>query len=151
MTTIILEVVSADLIMLYQNESHNYATDSGYDVYIPETQTLPANSTTLVDLRIRCELKADSVHGYYLYPRSSISKTPLRLANSVGIIDYNYRGTLKVAIDNRSSEPYDIKRGDRLFQLAMPSLAPFQVVLGAVNQMTDRGQGGFGSTDKRHA
>ena len=81
MTTIILEVVSADLIMLYQNESHNYATDSGYDVYIPETQTLPANSTTLVDLRIRCELKADSVHGYYLYPRSSISKTPLRLAN----------------------------------------------------------------------
>jgi dUTP pyrophosphatase len=150
MDSLILEVVSADLVMMYQNASHNYATDSGYDLYCPETVTLPANSTTLVDLMVRCQLNSSTVHGYYLLPRSSIYKTPLRLANSVGLIDYNYRGTLKVALDNRSSEPFEIKRGDRLFQLAMPSLAPFKVVLGSVNQATDRGSGGFGSTDRKN-
>jgi dUTP pyrophosphatase len=149
MNTIILEVVDAGLISFYQTSNHNYATDSGYDLYIPNTVTLPPNSTTLVDLMIRCQLQASDhqIHGYYLYPRSSISKTPLRLANSVGIIDFNYRGTLKVAIDNRSAEPYEIKGGERLFQLCMPDLRPFKVVLGSVNKNTDRGEGGFGSTN----
>lgn len=38
--------------------------------------------------------------GFYLYPRSSISKTPFRLANSVGIIDSGYRGNLIAMLDN---------------------------------------------------
>ena len=147
METIVLEVVSADLLHFYQFTATNYATDSGYDLFIPNTQVLPPQSTTLVDLMVRCQLKGSTVHGYYLMPRSSIYKTPLRLANSIGLIDYNYRGTLKVAIDNRSLEPYEIKGGDRLFQLVMPNLAPFRVELGSVNQATDRGIGGFGSTN----
>jgi len=150
MDTIILEVADAGLISFYQTSNHNYATDSGYDLYIPNTLTLPPNSTTLVDLMIRCQLQpaaSQNSHGYYLYPRSSIYKTPLRLANSVGIIDFNYRGSLKVAIDNRSAEPYEIKGGERLFQLCMPDLRPFKVVLGHVNMKTDRGEGGFGSTN----
>ena len=148
METIVLEVTSADQLKYYQFAAHNYATDSGYDLYIADTETLPPNSTTLVDLRVRCQLKGSQVHGYYLMPRSSIYKTPLRLANSIGLIDYNYRGTLKVALDNRSSEPYEIKTGERLFQLVMPNAAPFKVELGTVNQSTDRGSGGFGSTTK---
>jgi len=147
METIVLEVTSADQLSHYQFQTHNYATDSGYDLYIATTEILPPNSTTLVDLRVRCQLKGPSVHGYYLMPRSSIYKTPLRMANSIGLIDYNYRGTLKVAIDNRSSEPYEIKIGDRLFQLVMPNAAPFHVEMGTVNQSTDRGVGGFGSTN----
>jgi dUTP pyrophosphatase len=147
METIVLEVSSADQLSFYQFKSNNYATDSGYDLYMPDTQTLAPNSTTLVDLRVRTQLKGPTVHGYYIMPRSSIYKTPLRLANSIGLIDYNYRGTLKVAIDNRSLEPYEIKGGDRLFQLVMPNLAPFHVELGSVNQATDRGVGGFGSTN----
>jgi dUTP pyrophosphatase len=147
MDTIILEVGDASLISYYQTSKSNYATDSGYDLFIPNSMTLPPNSTTLVDLLVRCQLQSTQTHGYYLYPRSSISKTPLRLANSVGIIDFNYRGSLKVAIDNRSSEPYEIKGGDRLFQLCMPDLRPFKVVLGNVNKNTDRGEGGFGSTN----
>ena len=148
METIVLEVSAADQLKYYQFAPHNYATDSGYDLYIADTEILPPNSTTLVDLRVRCQLKGSQIHGYYLMPRSSIYKTPLRLANSIGLIDYNYRGTLKVALDNRSSEPYEIKTGERLFQLVMPNAAPFKVELGTVNQSTDRGTGGFGSTNK---
>ena len=147
METLVLEVADAGMIMFYQTPANNFTTDSGYDLYMPTTMILPANATTMVDLMVRCELKTESPHGYYLYPRSSLSKTPLRLANSVGIIDYNYRGTLKVAIDNRSSEPYMIKGGDRLFQICMPNLAPFKVTMGSVNLRTDRGEGGFGSTN----
>ena len=148
METIVLEVSSADQLSHYQFKSNNYATDSGYDLYMPDTLTLAPNSTTLVDLRVRTQLKGSVVHGYYIMPRSSIYKTPLRLANSIGLIDYNYRGTLKVAIDNRSSESYELKAGERLFQLVMPTAAPFLVELGTVNQSTDRGIGGFGSTNK---
>lgn len=147
METIVLEVANAGLIMFYQTPANNFTTDSGYDLYMPTTMTLPPNSMTMIDLMVRCELKTESPHGYYLYPRSSLSKTPLRLANSVGIIDFHYRGTLKVAIDNRSSEPYEIKAGERLFQICMPNLAPFKVMLGHVNLRTDRGEGGFGSTN----
>jgi dUTP pyrophosphatase len=138
--------------------THNHATDSGFDLYCPEDLVVPAGGTVFVDLGVRCQLdggaplavaSATATHGYYLYPRSSLSKTPLRLANSVGIIDAGYRGTLKAAVDNRSGEDYVIKKGDRLFQICMPSLEPFGVRFAAVDRETERGEGGFGSTSER--
>jgi dUTP pyrophosphatase len=142
MTTLTLETSSADL---YKGVTANYKSDSGFDLFMPANVSLPAHSTTMIDLEVRCQVNA--THGYYLYPRSSISKTPLRLANSVGIIDAGYRGTLKVVVDNISDEVCRIKRGDRLFQICMPSLEPFLVVLGMVDRETERGEGGFGSTN----
>ena len=44
-------------------------------------------------------MRYKSQRDFYVYPRSSISKTPLRMANSVGIIDSGYRGNLKFAVD----------------------------------------------------
>jgi len=152
MESLIVEM-SEDLQTLYAARA-NYSTDSGFDLYMPSALTLEPNSTTMIDLGLRCELRSPKgavVHGYYLYPRSSISKTPLRLANSVGIIDAEYRGTLKVAVDNRSNAPYNLSRGDRLFQICMPSLVPFEVVFDTVNMNTERGEGGFGSTGGHQA
>ena len=120
--------------------------DSGFDLYTPADVIIPGGALGfMIDLGVRCEYNRSS--GYYLYPRSSISKTPIRLANSVGIIDNGYRGTLKVAVDNRSADPVHVKRGDRLFQLCIPSLEAFKVVFGPVNRLTERGEGGFGSTN----
>ena len=143
MATLTLETSSTT--DLYTGVTANYKSDSGFDLFMPADICLPPHSTTMVDLEVRCQVNA--THGYYLYPRSSISKTPLRLANSVGIIDAGYRGTLKVAVDNTSDVAYEVKRGDRLFQICMPSLEPFHVVLGTVNRGTERGEGGFGSTN----
>jgi dUTP pyrophosphatase len=112
---------------------------------MPTEVVIQPRSTVLLDLRVRAEfLRLDS--GYYLYPRSSIFKTSLRLANSVGIIDAGYRGTLKVAVDNIRDEPYVVRRGDRLFQICQPSLKPFNVEFGPVNLDTERGERGHGST-----
>jgi dUTPase len=100
--------------------------------------------------------------GFYLYPRSSISKTRMRLANSVGIIDAGYRGDLIAAADtigvfgstdiwhiwNETLNP--IKKYDRYFQVCAPDLSPFLVHIVDTEQElsppTERAHGGFGST-----
>lgn len=100
--------------------------------------------------------------GFYLYPRSSISKTRMRLANSVGIIDAGYRGDLIAAVDSigvfGSKDIWQIwketlspiKKYDRYFQVCAPDLSPFLVHIVDTEQdlspPTARGQGGFGST-----
>ena len=77
---------------------------------------------------------------YYLYPRSSISKTPLIMANSVGIIDKDYRGNIMAKVRNiplknkdyeKESyfESYHIEKGTRLFQICSPDLSPLKVVV----------------------
>jgi dUTP pyrophosphatase len=100
--------------------------------------------------------------GYYLYPRSSISKTRMRLANSVGIIDSGYRGDIIAAVDTigvfGSSDIWHIwketlspiKKYDRYFQICSPNLSPFLVHIvekeTELGDPTARGAGGFGST-----
>ena len=128
--------------------------DSGMDIFFAKTETIPAKSTVLIDFQITCELKTHVVskhpnRSYWLIPRSSIYKTPLRLANSIGLIDSKYRGHIKAAVDNTSDKPYKITRGERLFQLASATLEPFNVVV-TLNDLSvsNRGSGGFGSTGK---
>ena len=100
--------------------------------------------------------------GFYLYPRSSISKTRMRLANSVGIIDAGYRGDLIAAVDTigffGSTDIWHIwketlspiNKYDRYFQVCAPDLSPFLVHIVETEQdlspPTSRGSGGFGST-----
>ena len=129
----------------------NYSTDSGLDLYILKDQDIPARSWgNKINLRIRCQVALPNEFrytAYWLLPRSSLSKTPLRLSNSIGLIDCSYRGDLIAAVDNMSDECVTIKKGDRLFQLAAPDLR-YPVTYTIVNKLTDteRGEGGFGST-----
>jgi dUTP pyrophosphatase len=80
-----------------------------------------------------------------LFPRSSISNTGLRMCNSVGVIDSDYRGSIKVRFynDGANNRYY---HGDRIAQLI---ILPFpQVELQQVYELSDtaRGTGAFGST-----
>ena len=130
--------------------------DSGFDLYIPSDISPDKSDTSiLVDLNVKCAVykvfKNSSViepSAYYLYPRSSISKTKFRLANSVGIIDSGYRGSIMVPVDNRSNEDYIIKPKQRLFQLVHPTLKPISIEIVKELDETERGSGGFGSTGK---
>ena len=133
---------------MYENHAHFHDGDSGLDLYFPTEVLIPANSFgTLVSLGIKCEgLKHGSNISYYLYPRSSISKTPLRMSNSVGIIDAGYRGNLMVALDNHSDQEYTIEKGMRLFQICCPILSSINMKIVDELSTTSRGKGGFGST-----
>lgn len=155
--------------------------DSGFDIFCPEQLMLPADSIgAKVDMGIQCAAYLggmDAEHfrpsPYYMYPRSSISKTPLRLANSVGIIDSGYRGNLigmfdklLVTYQNRrywqkeNGEPaykttnplvgednsYTIEKHQRLLQICAPNLGRIYVEVVDELDNTERGDGGFGST-----
>jgi len=110
--------------------------------------------------------------GYYMYPRSSLSKTKLRLANSTGIIDSGYRGHLISMFDvvnieeanennmiindsiqyNNDEADYWGKKFDRYVQICAPGLCPIVVeivqTLDDLGSETERGSGGFGSTGR---
>jgi len=90
---------------------------------------------------------------YWMLPRSSISKTPLRLANSVGLIDAGYRGPLLAMIYSTGND-FAVAFGDRYFQIAGPELQPFErieIVDEIPGGATIRGEGGFGSTGRSGA
>jgi dUTP pyrophosphatase len=87
--------------------------------------------------------------GGFIFPRSSISsKHGISLANCVGVIDADYRGEVKVSLINHSNEPYTIKNGDRIAQLAVLPVERVEFTEKSTLSATERGEGGFGSTGK---
>ena len=152
--------------------------DSGFDMYLPEKEDSPFDRGTTffcsdwanhqhvnkVNFKIKCSaqmytLDTDKLFftGYYIHPRSSLSKTHLRLANSTGIIDAGYRGQLIGMFDCintgcKVETPFDWieKPYTRLIQICAPSLVPiFVEVVDTFEELgpsTIRAEGGIGST-----
>ena len=151
---LLLKTLTPELYNKYLNHTHYNPGDSGLDLFFPEDITLePGSKGFQVDLCIQCEAKTKDDDqlplSFYLYPRSSISKTPIRMANSVGIIDSGYRGNLIVSLDHIGTEPFTIQKGTRLFQICSPTLDPVHLQVLSYSESlseTDRGNGGFGST-----
>ena len=131
---------------LYENHSHFHSGDAGLDLFVVEDQVIPGKSTQPIPLQIACENLDNKA--YYLFPRSSISKTPLRLANSIGLIDGGYRGELIGMVDNIYDKDFIIKRGERYFQLVAVDSSPIDFKLVEELSESSRGEGGFGSTGR---
>ncbi len=129
---------------LYADHGHFHAGDAGLDLFVLEDQTFEAGETRALHLGIQCE--PEDGRAYLLMPRSSISKTPLRMANSIGLIDGGYRGEIIAVCDNIKGAPYTAHRGDRLFQLVALDGSPIEYELRDELSATTRGGGGFGST-----
>lgn len=134
--------------------------DAGFDLISPFYHIVSQHSMCKINFGVKCSAKlihgcADDIisynSGFYIYPRSSTgSKTPLRLANSVGIIDSGYRGNLMSVFDNNSSSEYVVSQFDKLVQICAPGLVPILVQLvddeSELGDLTSRGESGFGST-----
>ena len=92
------------------------------------------------------EFKEEEVH-YYLYPRSSIYKSGVMMANSTGIIDRSYRNTLMAPVVNLNEYTYpNIVKGSRLFQISSPDLGHISEIRIVENLPETSRKGGFGST-----
>jgi dUTP pyrophosphatase len=165
-----------ELVQLYTDavKKHNDGVrsnifyNSGFDLFMPgDTQVEPNHfKSAFLNLDVKCEMlhcklflqtnASNPVAGmstqspFYLYPRSSISKTPLMLANHTGIIDTGYRGNIIAAVRCLGDQPYAVEKHSRLFQLCHPTLCPIYVVMVKESDLssTERGTGGFGSTGK---
>ena len=126
--------------------TYAHETDAAADLYAMEDTTLAANSK---GNKIRTGVKIQLPEGWLalIIPRSSIgAKTPLRLSNSVGLIDSGYRGELGVLYDNLAAMPYEIHAGDRIAQLLVMPSYRFQAKVVDILTDSDRGEGGFGSS-----
>lgn len=89
-------------------------------------------------------------HVGLLYPRSSVSKTDLSLANSVGVVDAGYRGEVMVKFKHPTkvykADVNDYKVGERVVQIIIMPVPKFEFEEVEELSNTDRGEGGFGST-----
>ena len=128
----------------YKNHGHFHDGDAGLDLYVLEDIHFAEGETKTIKLGISCE--PEDGKAYYLFPRSSISKTPLRMANSIGLIDGGYRGEIMAVCDNIKEKEYTVEKGQRLFQLVATDSSPIEYELVDSLEMTTRGVGGFGST-----
>lgn len=145
--------------------------DAGFDLFAPKTQQLSVTNVNKVDYQVICSAKMitanheyNSEHqicgihqmmhntGFYMYPRSSISKTPIRLANNTGIIDAGYRGHLIGMFDTLYISNPAIVKFDRHLQICAPGLVPIVAEMvetkEELGEETARGDGGFGSTGR---
>ena len=126
--------------------TYAHDTDAAADLYAMEETILPGNSKGN-KLRTGVKIQLPECWQALILPRSSLgAKTPLRLSNSVGLIDSGYRGELGVLYDNTSNQPYTINAGDRIAQLLVMPSYRFQAKVVDVLADSDRGEGGFGSS-----
>jgi dUTP pyrophosphatase len=135
--------------------------NAGVDLYCVKTQAVTNHTATLLDLGVKARMiregpsiKTEHCH-FWLAPRSSIWKSGVRQANSLGVIDRSYRGVLMGAVlantANSMTDPIVIQSGNRLFQVLAPDMGYIsRVLLRPLEELdeTSRGEGGFGSTGK---
>ena len=131
-----------------------YCYNSGFDLFCPANIECTHLDKYMLDHNIACSMTyKDRNVGYYLYVRSSTPiKTPLRLANNVGIIDSGYRGNIKGCFDIIDTKNnFNFEKGNRYMQLCPPDIGkPMKVfIVDAFNNLgkkNNRYCGGFGST-----
>lgn len=163
-----------DLRNIYRQHiaSHNHQFDNddpyfnaGFDIICPKNEEIQFGYHKKISMKIKCAGydKYERPIGFTMWPRSSLSKTPLRIANSAGIFDSGYRGDVIAAFDCVKLEPYlsnsvrnddgdltfELKKGNKYVQICSPMQNAFHVEL--VDNLSDlgiteRGAGGFGST-----
>ena len=126
-----------------------YATEgsAGADLFaaVEGDLCLAPGTRALVPTGIRIALP----EGYeaQVRPRSGLAlRHGVTLPNAPGTIDSDYRGELQVLIWNAGSEPFAIRRGDRIAQLVVAPVSRAEWVEAAELEASTRGAGGFGST-----
>lgn len=125
---------------------------TGYDLYSVEELTIGPGEVRAVGTGLVLDLsKLATIVDLQIRPRSGLAlKHRVTVVNAPGTIDRDYRGEVKVLLINLGTEPFKISTGDRIAQLVfglhLPAITFFPVEV--VEESTDRGAGGFGSTGK---
>jgi len=121
--------------------------DAGADLYAREEVTLPAGGGRAV-VPTGIALAIPEGYAGFVLPRSGLAlRHGITCVNTPGLVDSGYRDELRVILLNTDpSEPYTVRRGDRIAQLVIQRIEHVDLV--AVDDLPDsvRGLGGFGST-----
>lgn len=133
-------------IVVYGNgivPTRAHKTDAGLDFYCPEDVVVPARGRAIIDTLVACEIPAG-----YVGLITSKSGLMAKGITSRGTIDSDFRGHIRAVMYNHTNEPYQFHRFDKCTQMVLlPIITPELEVVTELSE-TERGTGGFGSTDK---
>ena len=119
--------------------------DAAWDLYADESIRIVGLGKMPVKTGVAFSIP-DGWYGNIRNRSGNAVKTPLMV--DAGIIDPGYRGEIKVVLVNHSEYPYDVNKGDKIAQILFGRIPNVEFV--EVQELTtsDRGDKGFGSTDK---
>lgn len=140
--TVIVEKLKPEATIPYKPKTQ---TDAGFDCYcLDHGKIIPPNGGSAL---LHTGLKVQIPEGYCIQvnPRSGMASKH-GLVVGARIIDSAYRGELRINIINHGKEPFEVSRNLPLVQLLVLRCAA-NMVEGVVNDITDRGEDGFGSTN----
>jgi dUTP pyrophosphatase len=121
--------------------------DAGLDLHAAEATTLEPGGRALVATGLAVAIP--SGYAGFVLPRSGLAlRHGLTLLNTPGLIDAGYRGEIKVLLINHDRTPVTIARGERIAQLVLQRVERAELIEVAELPPSDRGDGGFGSTDR---
>ncbi len=121
---------------------------AGYDLYacIDEPILLNKGDTAFIPTGIAIGID-DPHYAAFIHSRSGLSiKHGICLLNSVGVVDSDYRGEIRVGVIKLTDEPYEIQPLERIAQMVIKPVELPELKLCEELDGTDRGSGGFGST-----
>lgn len=126
-----------------------HANDAGMDLTVTRI-TQEINECGQLILVYHTDLAMEIPEGYtaFLFPRSSVANKSLALTNSVGVIDCGYRGEIMGKMRSTTDVvPAIYKPGDRFAQIVILPTPSYDIEESTDLSETDRGEGGYGSTD----
>lgn len=128
---------------------------AGFDLYSVHTVTIPPGDARIIDTGVAIELDAielDAIdlntnEGFYarVAPRSGLA-VRYGLDVLAGVVDSDYRDSIKVVIVNHGKGAYQVNKGDRIAQLIFEKIMIPEMQKVEELSQTVRGTGGFGST-----
>jgi dUTP pyrophosphatase len=121
-------------------------SDTGYDLTAVESVVIPAKNSGIVNTGLRVADIAEGIW-YLILPRSGMGFLH-GIQPHLGVIDNPYRGDLGVKLYNFSDIDYEIKKGDRVAQIAYFPLLSLKPEWTETATETDRGSSGFGQSGR---
>lgn len=118
--------------------------DAGADLYANEEVDIQPNEVKIISTGLRVEIP----NGYEMQvrPRSGMT-TKTSVIGQFGTVDSGYRGPLGVMLYNHGDAPYHVQKGDRIAQAVIAPTYHGNFLISESLSETERGEGGFGSTD----
>lgn len=125
--------------------TYAHVGDAGMDLCADEARTLMPGERAAISTGLRMALPPGTEG--QVRPRSGLAiKHGITVINTPGTIDEGYRGEVKVLLINLGQAPFEITPGMRIAQLVIAPVLRITIAEDAVNDATERGTGGFGSS-----
>lgn len=137
------EIVVEKLDKEMPDPAYALSGDAGIDCYSKESLTINPGEVTLIPLGIKMEIPSGKAA--LCLPKSGLS-SKYGLSAVTGLIDSGYRGEIHMIAHNISSSAVNIAKHQKICQIVVIDIPQISIKFGKVNNKTERGSNGFGST-----